>query len=261
MKHLLLTILLALTSCSKHEGHETTDEYPTVDEIAAGYLEQMKGLDDETLFPDRCDRLTFLSLASGFVSRRDLSSYEYEDGQWHRHTSPCYPDDSRSEISFDGLIGVLHHAWTSNDRTLIDRMAAYGRANDWVMGEGPREYTFLPQVGLITDDMLGHMNLTNRPAYTLDSSHKEHLLVLSAWLKLRYAGFIEDHEILILKNLPKSPLGDALLARLKDGSQSKSILYLSKYPEKLPLETGEQEWSGCPKYLYFFLIKAVVDGN
>ena len=29
---------VTITSCSKH--HETTDEYPTVDEIAAGYLEQ-----------------------------------------------------------------------------------------------------------------------------------------------------------------------------------------------------------------------------
>jgi len=67
MKHLILitfvvTILILLTSCAKHSDHETVDEYPTVDEIAAGYLEQMKGLDDETLFPDRCDKLTFKSL-------------------------------------------------------------------------------------------------------------------------------------------------------------------------------------------------------
>jgi len=61
MKHILLitfvvTILILLTSCAKHSDHETTDEYPTVDEIGAGYLEQMKGLDDETLFPDGADQ-------------------------------------------------------------------------------------------------------------------------------------------------------------------------------------------------------------
>jgi len=259
MKHILLTILLLIYSCSKHQDHETTNDYPTVDEIAEGYVEQMKGLDDETLFPDRCDRLTFISLASAFIDRRDLSSYEYEDGQWHRHTSPCYPHDSRSEISFDGLIGVLHHAWTSNDRTLIDRIAAYGRANDWVMGEGPREYTFLPQVGVLTDMLLGQMYLT--PKFSLQSTHNEHIIALSGWLKLRSVGYLESQDLLVLRNLKSNMLIRSLIARVTNGNQSEAIYYLSQYPEKLPLETGEQEWSGCPKWLYFFLIKALVDGH
>jgi len=263
MKHLILTILLILTSCSKHSDHETTDEYPTVDEIAAGYLEQMKGLNDETLFEDACDRLTFLSLASSYVKPFDLSRFEWRSGEWHRNYTLCYPGSSRSEISFDGLIGVLHYAWTNNDRTLVDRMAAYGRANDWVMGEGDREITYIPQLEIITSDMITHFAMLEiRPSYSLsEGTHNEHIIALSAWLKLRYTGFLESHDLLILKNLKRNPLITAILARVDDGNQAETIAYLEKFPRDLPLETGWESWGGCPQYLYFFLLKGVIDGK
>ena len=259
MTHILLTILILLSSCSKHSDHETTDEYPTVDEIGEGYVEQMKGLDDETLFPDRCDKLTFKSLAAAFIDAFDISGHEYQPGEWHRDIAPCYPDDSRSEVSFDNLIGVLHALWTKDDRQGIDDLAQYGRDNDWVFGEGPREYTFLPQVGVLTDMLLGQMYLT--PKFSLESTHNHHIIALSVWLKLRSVGYLESQDLLVLRNLKSNMLIRSLIARVTEGNQSEAIYYLSQYPEKLPLETGEQEWSGCPKYLYFFLIKALVDGK
>jgi hypothetical protein len=259
MKPILLTILILLSSCSKHSDHETVDDYPTVDEIGEGYARQIEDYSIEELMPDRCDRLTFKSLAASFIDAFDISGHEYQPGEWHRDIAPCYPDDSRSEVSFDNLIGVLHHAWTSNDRDMIERLADYGRENDWVFGEGPREYTFLPQVGVLTDMLLGQMNLT--PKFSLQSTHNEHIIALSGWLKLRSVGYLESQDLLVLRNLKSNMLIRSIIARVTEGNQSEAIYYLSQYPEKWPLETGEQEWSGCPKWLYFFLIKAVVDGH
>ena len=262
MKPILLitfVVTILLTSCSKHQDHETTDDYPTVDEIGAGYLEQMKGLDDETLFPDRCDRLTFLSLASGFVNERNLAAYEYRPGEWHRDVRRCYPNDSRSEISFDGLIGVLHHAWTNNDRTLVDRLAAYGRANDWVMGEGDREFTCLPQIGVLIAEMKGAKSLTSNLAYS--GSHREHILAVGIWLRGRYNGNLTSVELSTLKAMSDIPLAKALVARFTDGNQKDAIDYLSKYPNELPLDTGCEKWGGMPCWLYWYLIYAVVEGK
>jgi len=266
MKHLLLTILLILTSCSKHQDHETTDDYPTVDEIAAGYIEQMKGLDDETLFPDRCDRLTFLAFASATVKRFDLSAYEYTAGELHRDVKPCLDDldgngkpDSKSEISYDPVLGVLHHAKTWGDQGLLLRIRSYGRDNGYVMGKGDRRLTYMPQLEIIISDMLGE-----RPILTSederDSTHKEHILALSLWLKLRYDG-LTHAEFLALKAIKQTWIRKALINRMTDGDQADVIEYLRTFPDSLPLDTGIEGWGGCPRWLYFFLLKAIIDGK
>jgi len=263
MKHLILTISLILFSCSKHEDHDTVNQYDEVNDKAASYLEQMKEYDDDALYPDRCDRLTFVSLSSSFVNSRSLSNFEYAPGEWHRDVSPCYSvGDSRSEISFDGLIGVLHHAWTSNDRTIVDRLVKYGELHDWVMGEGDREITYIPQLKILTADMLSHFNMLEmRPSYLVSAgTHNEHIIALSALLKLRYSGFLEAHDLLILKNLKRNPLITAILARVDDGNQAETIAYLEKFPRELPLETGIENWGGCPAWLYFFLLYVVING-
>jgi len=93
----------------------------------------------------------------------------------------------------------------------------------------------------------------------IEGTHNQHIIALSALLKLRYSGFLESHDLLVLKNLKRNPLITAILARVDDGNQAETIAYLEKFPRDLPLETGWESWGGCPQYLYFFIVKAVID--
>jgi hypothetical protein len=142
-------------------------------------------------------------------------------------------------------------------------LAQYGRDNDWVFGPGEQELTYLPQIGIITDDMLGNMNLAkDQGSYlTYEGTHREHILAIAALLKLRYAGFLESQDLLVLENLKRNPLITAILARVDDGNQSETIRYLEKFPRELPLNTGWEQWGGASQWLYFFIVKAVVDGH
>ena len=264
MKPLLLTFLLIFASCAKHDDKDTTNDYDEVKAIAARYIEQMEVLDVQALFPDRCDRITFLSLASSILGDKwNLKDHEWSSGEWHRSTSACYPDSSRSEISYDGLIGILNFAWSANDKAMVDRLVKYGEMNSWVMGEGPREYTYLPQLKIITSDMITHFSMLEmRPSYSLsEGTHNEHLLGLTGWLKLKYAGYLETQDLLVLKNLKQNPFLKALLARVDNGDQTEAIEYLSKFPKVLPLKVGHENWGGCSQWLYFFLVKGILDGQ
>jgi hypothetical protein len=258
VKNLLLTFLLILSSCSKHEDHETVNPYDDVKARDASYRSQLMYYSLEELFPDRCDRLTFYALYSAFVTRQDLSGYEWNEGEWHRDVRACYPDDSKSEISFDPIISLLHDSWTHKDFDRIDRLYTYGTDNGDVFGSGPRDLTYLPQVRIIINDMRSNMLVSQ---FRLDGTHNEHLLALSAWLKLRYANFLESHDLLILENLRSNPLIEALLVRVEDGDQHKAIEYLRGFPEELPLETGIEGWGSAPSWLYWFLIYGVVSGK
>ena len=199
MKTLILIPFLIFFSCAKHESKETTNPYDNVQRIAAGYIDQIKDAGDVQIFRDRCDHLIFMSLASAFVGERDLADYEWASGEWHRDTVECYPNFARSEISFDGLIGVLHDAWSRQDMDLLKRMNDYAIRHNYVMGKGDTEFTRIPQIGLIINDMLGAGLYSPKLAYA--GSHREHILALSAWLKLRYAGYLEAHDLFILRNL------------------------------------------------------------
>jgi len=257
VKHLALTICLIFCSCSKHESKETVEPTDRVDDIAASYLDQLNGFSEEKLFPDRCDRLTFLALSATFVKDFDISKYEWESGEWHRDIYPCWPKDSQSEISYDGLLSVLHYA-LRNDDSILFRMRSYGKEHKWVMGEGDKKLTYNPQLLILINGILGEHILGTQQERK--STHKEHILASSIWLKMRYSS-LNDVELLTLKNLKQTPLRDALIARMKDGNQSETIKYLESFPEKLPLEVGHENWGGCPRWLYFFILKAVIDGK
>ena len=260
MKTLLIIPFLVFFSCSKHESQETVNPYDAVKEKAASYLEQIDGYSIDKLFKDRCDSLTFKALGAAFVKDFGVMAHEYAPGEWHRDIVPCYPDDSRSEISFDGLLGVLHFAWTRQDRELLTRINNYAVEHNYIMGEGDEEFTRVPQIGLLINEMLGAESFLSNSLMG-SSTHREHILAVSAWLKLRYAGHLNSAEVTVLKSLKANPMTRAILARVDDGDQDETIKYLSDFPSNLPLDTSIESWGGCPSWLYFFLLKALIDGD
>jgi len=267
MKIIFIIPFLIFLACGKHESKETIEPYNKVKEIAASYRTQLASHTAEALFPDRCDRLIFHSLYSAHVTRQDLSEYEYNDGEWHRDTLPCLDDldgngkpDSKSEISFDGLLGVMHHFWAHKDWDGMVRLKDYGAQNGQKYGEGPDDLTRLPQVAIMLADMLAERPLVET-SWNLEGTHNRHLLAISFWLKLRIEGYLKDVEKLALENVKDNWIKRALLNRINDGSQEEVIEYLSKFPETLSLETGFEGWGGSAGWLHFLMLARIIDGH
>lgn len=95
-----------------------------------------------------CDALLWAGLASAAGVDVDLSLAEYEPGKMHRRPPPpCFENGedkgSKSTISQDMLTGYLWAIWRSRDRDAAERLASYGEANAWVMGEGLKSRTIM----------------------------------------------------------------------------------------------------------------------
>jgi hypothetical protein len=130
----LISILSLIFSCShKSSSKPLPSAYEKAKEKSFVYASQI----DESIFV-RCDKLAFLPYltVSGFT--QNLGDFERE-GKWSRdryQNAPCYPGESKGSISFDGMIAVLHHAFTVKDIELVNRLWDYGEKNNWVLGEG-----------------------------------------------------------------------------------------------------------------------------
>ena len=285
MKFLLLAFFL-LFSCGS--AHVSAPQDPTVKDLDPTAQYYSKNITDQ-VFPERCDKLTFLALVSASGVKQDLSPYEKESGRFERDVNPCYPNDSVSQISRDAYLSILHHIWTYKDHAMLDRIISYGKAHDWIMGEGPTGYTDISLLAPTINKMDQIFHDQNIPgdkdnpstpalAFQLQSDStiqhtlagfQGHLLANYVWLQGRIKGGIDSSELLALKALvlaaPKNPLYNALYHRFTDGKQSLAIGTLSDHKtfpaDRVPLDTGVFGWGSAPSMVYFLEVMAVLEGK
>ena len=264
---MVFVTLTSLLACAKHESEETTNDYLSLKDKRDFYVSEVRGDPYNIVSTTRCDTLPFFALASAFGGDLDLGRFEWSDGEWHRHYDPCFEvGDSKSEVSFDGIVAVLNDAVTKKDRELIRRMQDYGDANTWVMGSGDRELTHLPQLNYMLSDLLSNLNMFQKQGSYLDyeGSHREHILGIAALLKLRYAGFLESQDLLVLKNLKQNPLIKAILNRTDDGNQSEIIELMSDesiFPsDRYPKGTAFG-WGSSTLGVYYLVLYGVINGQ
>ena len=269
MKPILLTFLLIFASCAKHEDKETVNDTLSVQAKGDFYISKIRQSSPHYITDQRCDMLTFAALFSAFGSDLDLSSFEYESGQWHRDIYPCLADldddgkpDSKSEISFDGLISVLHYAWSKQDFDLLDRLDRYGSTHNYVYGDGDRSLTFNPQIGVLIGEMKGEQKLVSN--LTLDGSHRPHILTIGIWLRGRYNGNLTTLELETLKGFTEIPLAKALVHRYSDGDQSETIALMedeSIFPsDRVPMDTAFG-WGSSRLSVYYIMLLGVIHGQ
>lgn len=108
-------------------------------------LEQLKDMHNYSLsalknsWPSRtdCDATLWAGLACVAGSGLDLTEAEEAPGKWRRRPAPhCkVPDESRSTISNDMLLGVMSCAHSRGDLALLERLAHWGEVNNWQMGD------------------------------------------------------------------------------------------------------------------------------
>ena len=143
-------IILALSALSCGRG-KTVDEHSGAPSAAdslrqhqAAWLAELKEtVDPATGWPSvtDCDALLWTSLAvAGGLDGVRLELAEHSPGVLHRRPTPCWTPEagdvgSKSTISRDMLTGYIYALWRRGDLAGLQRLADYGAANEWIMGQ------------------------------------------------------------------------------------------------------------------------------
>ena len=198
----LLTIAILCVGCGRHEPQTSTPSH--VDELRVEYAAKRAEL--ATLTDDRggwpsvmdCDAVLWAGEAAAAGLDVDLARAEHAPGEVHRRPAkPCWTPDagdtgSRTTISRDMLLGYLAGVWAQQDVGALQRLAAYGEAHDWVMGQplaDGRTWMGFNLQGLL-GRMLAHFGADKAYRYLPTSyavlpaaDYERHLLALGVYLQ------------------------------------------------------------------------------
>jgi len=286
MRLFVLIFSLFFFSCSYFDKHEDEDTINSIESIKVkrDFYVSLIGTNPRAI-TTRCDGLTFIGLYDAFGRKINIYDYEYPNGKWNRDIEPCYPDHSRSEISAEGIFGMLHSMLTRKDRAALDRFTGFLEANGFRAGAGPVEYTgmlhLLPLINKVRDWTGRSFSKSNVPSLTREptdvskeefppiSGYRGNVIADYLYLRGRVNGYLLGYELEILEKLcsevPQNPIYHALYHRFTDGDQSRAIDILSgdefpKYalPEKsLPLF----DWSDAPSAILYIYTVAIIEGR
>ena len=257
-------ILAFLLACSHPSKGYDSDRLKDAQTKGASYYATI----NESIYT-RCDKLAFkpyLTVA-GYI--QDLSGFE-DNGKWSRDIKsnpPCYPTESKGSISFDGMIAVLHHIWTTQDRAMLDRLITYGNSVNWVIGEG----AFANQIIILPLATQMRYKLENKKQ--IESSRQDilkgfrgHLLASYIWLQGRMNGAINTLENEALKSLfdasPDDPMYLALHARYNGGDQARALdilLTSQNFPAAGTKEVGIYNWGSSPAPVYYLITLSIIE--
>lgn len=264
---LVLSIVLAIIASSCAPDRESQPSRQTLADLQERRDQYVAQVTDD-VYTERCDKLTFKALFSAFGKRQDLSKHEYSPGEWHRDVKPCYPDDSKSEISFDPLLMILHHAVSHNDHAAVVRLIEFGEDADWKMGDVPSSLTYTPQLAPLARMVRDATDLASIGSIVPSlEGFRAHLVALSVWLVGRVDGRLPESYFRMLRKIsrdnPGNPLFTALHASYDDGDQSEAIAILSRdFPTgELPSGMARYGWGSCPDAIFFIAAVAAMEGK
>jgi len=233
MKHLILTLLLL--SCSYDKGGSVSSDFRDVKQRAEVYKSLIA---DPYALTARCDSLTFVGHYNAAAKTVDIYRHEYPQGQWHRSTSLCTPDDSRSECSKENILAAFHNIL--HDTAAVRRTIEHAKNNDWNFCEGGDhpEYNHIPEFAPLLNSWLrkldGNSLTGDADASGIPSLEGFRGNVLGSYLLLkgRVFGYLNVAEIAAAKTLintePTSPLYQAIYHRFTDGNQHAAIQMMTK---------------------------------
>ena len=269
---ILLTIITISLLCSCGTKQKQSQPSSALDQAhSKGEFYISKITDD--IYKERCDKLTFKSLygTAAYILEGievDLSALD-DNGKWNRDSAPCYPKDSVSGISFDGLVGVLHYILAHKDSKMLDQLISYGDSHGWIMGDGPKEYTNAYVLIPMIYNMKTHISLVDSPITDILKGFKGHLLADYLWLEAEKDGSLGDADMEALKQLnlasPDDPMYSSLYHRFTDGDQSHALDILlnnAAFPgDVLPMDTGVFDWGSAPASVYYLVTLTIIEGK
>jgi hypothetical protein len=157
MRHLYIALyVFTLLACTTHkEKSSPSDRAEQVDALIFETSAALDAATDDTGWPSTtdCDGTLWagLSCAGGFPVNIDLA--EYAPGQIHRRPAPsCWVNGdqgAKATVSNDMLEGYMLCRWEQGDLAAFQRLADYGEAHNWIMGEPLTETRVIMSPNLI----------------------------------------------------------------------------------------------------------------
>ena len=134
----------------------------------------------------RGEYLVFAGLGSSVgLKELPIARCEVESGVFKRYWLSF---DSRSSISRDGYIGVLHYIVANNDTVMLDRIIKAGWKHKWTMGEGDFDYVNIyPLIPLLYAMKYGNWipTIPTICVGKMKTGFRAHLLAVTILLELR----------------------------------------------------------------------------
>ena len=199
----------------------------------------------------RGDYLVFAGLGSGVGLDLPIEKCEVESGVFRRHWLPF---DSRSSISRDGYIGVLHYIVANNDTVMLDRIIKAGWKRNWTMGEGDFDYVNIyPLVPLLLALRYGNWvpTLPTISVGKMLTGFRAHLLAITILLEIRMGRKSFWHKWSmkrLTKANPDNPMFLALYNYI-DGYTQQNVQRLCK--ESSSWNEGCFGWGSCPPEVFY----------
>lgn len=196
------------------------------------YIELLPTVQDSHGFIDshECDSLLFTGLIGCIPEVAATinidAAFDSATGQWKRRPieCPCFPVGSRSSISRDMLLGLLHFAYYNKRLDIIEQVIKYALSNWLIMGEA-RDWKTLLGRCLMTPGLLAtyawasyKLGGPSRPwlrwiplvESKKTRTYQTHLSILHVLLRKELTGKISDHNRDVIAyhadRLPNNPL-------------------------------------------------------
>lgn len=258
-------VILSLFACGCGKAKEEVDsrqDLSTVEKISKDIAKTAK-----LSKIDRCDWLTFAGLYDAFGRKIDIYSAEVKPGRWERHEKPCYPDESRSSISQEGILGALHALWSRDDDDGINRLNEYGNDHGWIMGDGPTDITQMLHLAPTVSAMAGRASRNSGIGIPVAvKGFRAHVLASYLHLRGRVYRSLSWAEFEMAKKLhkdhPGNPVFAALYHRYDDGDFQDSIdILMNDFPQGTANGKEKYGWQGCPDFIAYIWTVAIMKGK
>ncbi len=165
MRFFLFTVLFLLVGCSFFEPKVSPSESSDsrLADLQTFYETKLVELKDAsdvaTGWPSvtDCDATLWTGMAMAAGALPDLSLAEYKPGEIHRRpaaSGECFDGVHGSTVSNDMITGYLAGMWASKNLDALRRLADFGKARNWSMGDGDPTRTILRPNGI---GLLGRM--------------------------------------------------------------------------------------------------------
>ena len=231
----------------------------------------------------RCDGLLFTALWQVSGGNADMTVFESksEPGRWYRNPEQdCFlpnaaadkrDNGSKTTISKDMYIGLLHFLVANKNPAPAKRALKYAVQNNWKVGQGIDPITELstvyltPQIYLLLRDLVAklenqkpdfkdHLAEDDSARRLANTGFQAHLDVLYVLLSGKVYGQISPYQLNLLKTQaerePNNALYQAAYHLYHDGQQSVAtdlLLDANRFPaEQLPNNHDQH----CTEYLY-----------
>jgi len=207
---------------------------------------------------DKGDYLIFAAIGTVLgIPGIPIDKCEIEPGIWRRHYN-LQSNESRSDISRDGILGVLLYAAIKKDKKLLDRMIKAGWKRKWTMGDrGPFDYiNMFPLVPLIYALRYGKWFPTIPPLAVKQmlTGFRAHLLALYIMIEMENGKRGWSHRWSLkqlIKANPNNPWFHALYNKSHKLSQN-NVHEMMKHFDNSESAYG---WGSCPGEVFKKLVE------